>query len=132
MPWVYIRTKDKCDGPIFGGRGGGRAYIREEKHFNLKSVKLIFLCFIQYRARISAFFTSCKMWNMFKVNNKDTRICKVDDKVKKNKDTVDVVLASLLLILNTFHFLIQCFYCWLWSVNCRLGLLFVVLRLCAC
>ena len=33
---------------------------------------------------------------MFKVNNKDTRIRKVNDKVK-NKDTVDVVLASLLL-----------------------------------
>ena len=50
------------------------------------------------------------MWNMFKVNNKDTRIHKVNDKVK-NKDTVDVVLASLLLTLTTFHFLLQCFYC---------------------
>ena len=48
--------------------------------------------------------------NMFKVNNKDTRICKVNDKVK-NKDTIDVVLASLLLTLNTFYFLLQCFYC---------------------
>ena len=36
---------------------------------------------------------------MFKVNNKDTRIRKVNDRVK-NKDTVDVVLASLLLTLN--------------------------------
>ena len=52
------------------------------------------------------------MWNMFKVNNKDTRIDKVNDKVK-NKDTVDVVLASLVLTLNTFDFLLQCFYCWL-------------------
>ena len=26
------------------------------------------------KARISAYFTSCKMWNMFKVNNNDTRI----------------------------------------------------------
>ena len=41
---------------------------------------------------------------MFKVNNKDTRKRKVNNKVK-NKDTVDVVLASLLLTLNTFHFL---------------------------
>ena len=48
--------------------------------------------------------------NMFKVNNKDTRICKVNDKVK-NKDTIDIVLASLLLTLNTFYFLLQCFYC---------------------
>ena len=33
---------------------------------------------------------------MFRVNNKDTRIRKVTDKVK-NKDSVEVVLASLLL-----------------------------------
>ena len=53
---------------------------------------------------------------MFKVNNKDTRTRKVNDKVK-NKDSIDVALASLLLTLNKFHFLLQCFYCWLWSVN---------------
>ena len=46
---------------------------------------------------------------MFKVNNKDTRIRKVNDKVK-NKDIVDVVLASLLLNLNTFHLLLNCFF----------------------
>ena len=51
------------------------------------------------------FFTSCKMWNMFKVNLKGTRICRVNDKVK-NKDTVDVVLTSLLLFLNKSHFLL--------------------------
>ena len=36
MPWVYMQTKDRFDGPILGGgliyKG---AYIREEKHFNL-------------------------------------------------------------------------------------------------
>ena len=90
-------------------------YIREKKHFNLQSF----------------FFLSCKMWNMFKVKNRDTRIRKVNNKVK-NKDTIDVVLASLLLTLNTFHFLLQCFYCWLWSLNCWVGLLFVVMTLCAC
>ena len=53
---------------------------------------------------------------MFKVNNKDTRIRKSryvnteSDKVK-NKDIVDVVLASLLLTLNTFLFLLQFLYC---------------------
>ena len=41
------------------------------------------------------------MWNMFKVNNEDTRIHKDNNKVK-NKDIVNVVLASLLLTLNTF------------------------------
>ena len=41
---------------------------------------------------------------MFKVNKEDTQIRKVN-KVN-NKDTVDVVLASLLLHLNIFHFLL--------------------------
>ena len=41
---------------------------------------------------------------MFKVNNKGTRIRKVNYKVNKN-DTIDVVLISLLLNLNTFDFL---------------------------
>ena len=45
---------------------------------------------------------------MFKVNNKDTSIRKVNDNVK-NKDTVDVALASLLLTSNTFCFLLHCF-----------------------
>ena len=40
---------------------------------------------------------------MFKVNNKDTRIRKINDKVS-NKDTVNVVLVSL--TLNMFHFLV--------------------------
>ena len=45
---------------------------------------------------------------MFKVINKDTRIRQVNDKVK-NKDTVEVVLASLLLALNLLHFLLYCY-----------------------
>ena len=94
-------------------------------------LNFLFFLFFQYKARISPFFTTCKMWNMFKVNTKDSRIRAFNDKVK-NKNTIDVVLASLLLTLNTFHFLLQCFFCWLWSVNCRLGLLFVVLTLFAC
>ena len=107
------------------------AYIQGKgKQFNLQSVKLTFLSF-QYKAHISKLFTLCYMWNMLKVNNKDTRVCKVNNKVKY-KDPVDVILTSLLLFLNTFHFLLQCFHCWLWSINCWLRLLFVVLMLCAC
>ena len=47
---------------------------------------------------------------MSNVSNKDTRIRKVNDEVK-NKDPIDVVPASLLLTLNTVHFLLQWFYC---------------------
>ena len=122
--WSYIQ------GAYIRGSGWG-AYIQEKNYLNLQFFKLTFLSFFQYKARITAFFTSCKMWNMFKVNNKDTRIRKVNDKIW-NKDIVDVALTSLFLTLNTFYFLLECFYCWLWSVNCRLGLLFVVLTLCVC
>ena len=115
--WAYIRGKGRWS--YIRGKGGKGAvvYIREEKHFNLQFVKPTFLSFFQYKARILAFFMSWKLWNIFKV---------------KNKDIVDVVLASLLLTLNKFDFLLQCFYCWLWSVNYQLGLLLVVLTLCVC
>ena len=95
-----------------------------------KLLKLFCSIFFQYKARIPTFLTLPKMRNMFKVNNKDTRTHKVNDKVK-NKDTIDVVLATLFLILNTFHSLFQCFYFWIWSITCRLRL-FVVLTICAC
>ena len=39
-----------------------------------------------------------------------------------------LVLVSLLLILNIFHTVLQCFYCWYWTGKCPLGrqkLLFV-------
>ena len=45
---------------------------------------------------------------MFKLISKDTRIRQVNDKVK-NKDTAEVVLASLLLALNLLHFLFCCY-----------------------
>ena len=38
MPLAYIWTKDKFDGPMFGGIIFGR-----KKHFHLRSVKLTFL-----------------------------------------------------------------------------------------
>ena len=132
---MYTRTKDKSGKPIFGVRGGG-LYTRRGLHSGgetLPSISSlpnsIFFLLLQYESLIFAFFTSCKTGNMFRVDNKDTRIHKVNIKVK-NKDIVEVVLATLSLTLRTFHFLLQCFYCWLWSVTCWLGLLFVNLMLC--
>ena len=51
-------------------------------------------------------------------------------RIRLTIDTVEVTLVSLLLTLNTFHFLLQCFYCWLWSAISSLGLLLIVLRFC--
>ena len=45
MPWVYIHSKDKFDGPIFRGASIWGAYVQEKKQFNLQSVKLSFLSF---------------------------------------------------------------------------------------
>ena len=92
--WAYIR-----------GTGGGGIVYRTKYASLCQSVKVTFLSFFQNKARILAIFTSCKMWNMFKVETTDTRIRKVNNKIK-NKDTIDAVLASLLLTLNTFHFLL--------------------------
>ena len=84
--WAYIRTRDKFDEPIFDEEviyvvG---AYIWEKNTSICNPLNLLFFLFFQHTVRISAFFTSYKLRNMFKVN----------DKVK-NKDTVDVVLTSL-------------------------------------
>ena len=47
-----------CVGVCVGVRGEGGGYIREEKHVN---VQPIFLSFFEYKACISAFFTSSNM-----------------------------------------------------------------------
>ena len=89
--WTYIWGK------------GGRvyAYIRKGVRCHWEGKTLQFaICwtyyFFQYKARISAYFTSCKMWNMLKDNNKDARISKVN-----NKSTAGVVLVSSLSTLNS-------------------------------
>ena len=99
---------------LMGLYSSGERLIFGRKNSSISNLlNLLFFLFILYKLHVLAFFTSCKMKNMFKANNKDTRIRKVNDKIKR-KDTVDVVLASLLLTLNTFHFLLQSFNCWLW------------------
>ena len=106
LSWAYI-WRGLYTGDLYSGG----------KNFICNLLNLVFFLFC-IKKQVSRYFSRhAKMWNMFKVNHKDTRIRKVNDKVK-NKDTVDVVLASLFLTLNTFHFLLHCFYCWLWSVNC--------------
>ena len=114
----------------------GGAYLRKRGLVLRRKTPQFAICKAYFRIFFSCIkhvfrhvFTSCKIWNLFKVNNIDTRIRKINGKVK-NKDSVDVVLASLWLTWNTVHFLLQCFYLWLRSVNCQLGLMFVVLTLC--
>ena len=55
---VFQSLGNKFDGTIFEVAFIRGAYIWEEKDFNLQSVKLTFLSFFQYKAPISAFFTS--------------------------------------------------------------------------
>ena len=94
MPWVYIRTKYKFDGPIFGERGD--IIVRKNiSTCNLLNLLLLFL-FFKYKICILASFTPCKTWNIFKVNNKNTRARKVSNK-GNNTDIADVVLVSILL-----------------------------------
>ena len=58
--FIYSKTPLIGTEGIYGQRanllglysGQGVSYIREEEHFNLKSVKLTFLSFSQYKARI--------------------------------------------------------------------------------
>ena len=85
-------------------------YIREEKHFNLQSVKLTFFFFFSSTKHLFRYFSRRARYEICLKLTIDTRIHRVNDKVK-NKDTVHVVLVFLLLTLNTFHFLLQCFYC---------------------
>ena len=121
--------------------GGGGIFVRKNTFICSLLNLLLFFLFFQYKARIFACFTSCKMWNLFKVNNKAPEhvtltiklmSCKMWNMFKVNnkapeyvkltiKLTIKTPLTlfwSLLLNLNIFHFLWQCFCCWLWSVNC--------------
>ena len=131
MPGLIYGQRTNLMG-LYSGEGiGGLIFRRKNTSTCNLSNLLFFLSFFQYKAHISAFFTLSNMWIMFKVDNTDTRIHKANKKAK-NKDTDDIVLACLLLTWNMFHFLLHCFYCWLWSVNYWLVLLFVILTLCAC
>ena len=47
-----------------------------------------------------------KLWNVYKVYNKDTRA-----------SSIYVILVSLLLALNIFHTMFWCFYYWLWVLS---------------
>ena len=118
-PWRIYGWKTNLMDLYYGVRwGGGRgrgSYIRDGVLYLGEKTLQYAICytyyfsfFLQCKACILAYFSSCNMWNMFKINNKGTRIRRVNDKVN-NKDTIDVVLVSLFLNLNTFHFLLQCF-----------------------
>ena len=69
------------------------------------------------------------VWNLFKVNNKDTNVPFLYPlKTSENQRFSDVfrgytngTLLSLLLTLNRFHRLLWCFHYWLWTYICQLG-----------
>ena len=92
------------------------AYIRKENTSICNLLNLLFFFFPVKSTYFGIFHVNINNKDIRirtfkdKVKNKDTRIPQVKDKVK-NKDTVDVDVASLLLTLNTFQFLLQCFFC---------------------
>ena len=109
------------------------ADIEDERHFNLQPLKPItFLSFFLYKTRVCHISRHERCEICSKLTIKTPEYVKFTINKANNKDTVDVILVSLLLDLNIIHFLLQCFYCWLWSVHCRLGSLLVVLTLCGC
>ena len=68
------------------------------------SLQLILVTQLTFTCSTSTIETTEKVWNMFKVNNKNT--------------IIDIVLVFLLLTLNLFHTFFYCFFCWLWKSKC--------------
>ena len=116
--WAYIQRD------LYLEERGGGVFLRENISI-CNPLNLLFFLFLSIKLVFRHFSCrgGCEMCSWL------TR--KVNDKVN-NKDTIDVVLASLLLTFNTFDYLLQSFYFWIWSVNCRPELLLVVLTLCSC
>ena len=81
---IYRKIPLRCPERIYGqrtiglysGRRGGCLYSGG-KSLQLQSVKLTFLSYLQFKNTFRHFFTSFKKWNMFKVNNKDTKLVKL-------------------------------------------------------
>ena len=63
--------------------------------------------------------------NLLKVKKRSTRtMSEIGLKltIKHQNDVNNVVLVTLLVPLNRFHTLLWCFYYWLWTSKCRLGI----------
>ena len=80
----------------------GGACIRQEKRFNLQSVKLAFFPLFAINHVFQHFSRRARCEICLKLTIKTQEYVKLTIKLKQNKDTVDFVLASLLLTLNTF------------------------------
>ena len=116
------------------------------KHFNLQSGK--FASFLHAFVFCQFFHKQVTNWMyndpasncLFKVSNRNTRArCEICFKVTIKKPNLTIKLTTkapmislFLLTLNIFHFMWKSFYCWFWTVNCWLELLFVVLMHGAC
>ena len=136
MPWPYKqRTKEKFDGLIFGcGDGLYLVYSgRKTLQFAIWSIRLTFII------RISVFFmfscrVKCEIYSKLTIKTPEYITLTIKLKITTPFTSFWPLYTfwPLYATLDTFQFLLQSFYCWLWSVNCRLGLLFVVLTLCSC
>ena len=127
-PRRIYRRRSNFMALYLGGGGGLHAWgiIFERKNTSVCNLlKLLFFVFCCIKHIFQYFSPHARCEIFSKLTIKTPEYIKLTIKLK-NKDTIDVVLASLLLTLNTFQ--LQCFCCWLWSVNFQLGLLL----LCVC
>ena len=116
LPKSSIKIPSIRPGRIHGQRAtlmdlySGGFYTGGLMHRRNNTSIITFLSFFQYKARILAYFTSarCEICSKLIIKTPGYVERRVNDKVN-NKDNVDIVLASLLLTLSTFHFVLQCF-----------------------
>ena len=82
------------------------ADIEDEKHFNLQPLKPItFLSFFLYKTHVCHISRHERYEICSKLTIKTPEYVKLTINKVNNKDTVDVILVSLLLDLNIIHFL---------------------------
>ena len=129
---MYILTNGKFDEPIFGTGLYTPGLIFRRKNTSICNLLKVLPFFL---------FSSIKLVFWHISHHWRYEIC--SKLIIKTPEYVTVTIkltiktpwsgsGLFIMTLNTFHLFLQCFYCWLWSVNCRLGLLLVVLTLFAC
>ena len=84
-------------------------FFEKNSHLNAAELQLNIANLFKWLSTKFTYIHLNKVWNMFKVNDKDTRM-----------KSINIILVSLLLTLNIFHTSSKCFYGWLGTDDCLL------------